>query len=152
MMLLTFGTLLTGYHLMKRSVEDSRVTARPVNTPTKVGLLTEDHRPGEILNSVVYFNDVRLESGPMDNLYYAVGADGERLLVVALGSKSAVGEDTPVDIEGTVRSLPPTSEMQQKWKLDKAEIKAIRSQGIFIEADSIQAKRPARATANLAKK
>jgi hypothetical protein len=141
LLLLFVGTLVAGYHLVKRSIEDSRVTARSMNTPTKVGLLLEDQRPGDVLNHIVYFNDVRLESGPADNVYYAVGAEGKRLLVVALGSKSVVGEDAPVDIEGTVRALPPSSEMRKKWKLDKEEIKAVRDQGIFIEADSIQAKK-----------
>jgi hypothetical protein len=149
-LLLTIGTMLVGYRLVKRSMDDSRVTTRSVNTPTKLGLLLQDQKPGDVLNHIVYFNDVKLESGNADNVYYAVGAEGERLLVVALGSKTALSEDAPVDIEGTVRSLPPDSQMRSKWKLDKKEVKAIRQQGIFIEADSIQAKKGA--SQRLAKK
>jgi hypothetical protein len=141
MMLFSVGMLVGGYHLVKRSMEDARVTTRSSNVPTLVGALLSDQRPGEVLNHIVFFNDVRLESGPADNVYYAVDTQGKRVLVVALGSKSATGEDALVDVSGTVRSLPPTSEMRKKWKLDKDEIQAVRDQGIFIEADSIQAKK-----------
>ena len=152
MVVLSMGTVYAGYRLVKRAMEDSHVSVRSSNIPTRIGLLLQDQKPGEVLNHIVYFNDVRLESGPAENVYYAVGAEGERLLVVALGTKSAVGEDAPVDIEGTVRSLPPSSEMRSKWKLDKQEIKTIREQGIFIEADSIEAKKSASSAAKVAKK
>lgn len=141
MLLFSAGMLIGGYHLVKRAMEDARVTPRSSNIPTLIGPLLADQRPGDVLNHIVYFNDVHLESGAADNVYYAVDRQGNRLLVVALGSKTATGEDPVVDVSGTVRSLPPTSEMRMKWKLDKSEIKAVREQGIFIEADSIQAKK-----------
>src|SRR4051812_36801339 len=138
-MLVTFAV---GAVLFKRAVDDSRYTTRSIDTPTQVKLLLSENKPGEILNHIVFFHDVKLESGPADNVYYAVGSQGHKVVVVALGTKTAMSDDATVDISGTVRTLPPTTEMKKKWKLDAEQIKAVKEQGVFIEADSIKADKP----------
>jgi hypothetical protein len=138
-------TLAGGYLLFKRAVEDVRpAVAGVVNVPTDVGSLATENR-SEVLNHIVFFNDVHLKPGPTENVYYAVGVSGDRVLVVSQGKKAA-NDNAQVDIKGTVRSIPPTSTLSNKWKLDKEEQKAVREQGIYIEADEIIARRstPAR--------
>src|SRR3954470_16615210 len=118
------ATLGGGYLLFKRAVEDTRPTVSSVvNVPTKLASLLADSR-SEVLNHIVFFNDVHLEPGPTDDVYYAVGAAGDRMLVIAQGKKS-FSEGEQVDVKGTVRSVPSTSALK-KWKLDKQEQKVVR--------------------------
>jgi hypothetical protein len=138
-------TLIGGYVLFKRAVEDVRpAVAGVVNVPTNVGSLATDNK-SEVLNHIVFFNDVHLEPGPTEDVYYAVSVSGDRVLVISKGKKAS-GDNAQVDIKGTVRSLPAVSTLSKKWKLDKEEQKAVREQGIYIEADEIIARRamPAR--------
>jgi len=144
------GTLVAGFVLFQRAINDARVSTHSVDTPTQVGLLFADHKPGDVLNHIVFFHDIHLESGPADNVYYAVGTEGNKVLVVAMGSKPAIDEETAVNVQGTVRPVPPTAEMKKKWKLNKEQIAAIREQGVFIEADEIA--RDKASTSRLAKK
>ncbi|HWR17097.1 MAG TPA: hypothetical protein VN577_19870 [Terriglobales bacterium] len=137
-LVLSVVAFYSGYLLIKKTMEDSKVTARAINTPSQLGSLLNDYEPDQIANYIVYLNDVKLEAGPTDNVYYAAGPRGNRLLVVALGSKPALAEDETVDISATIRRVPSTYEMKKKWKLDKAEIKALREQGIYIEAEAIR--------------
>jgi len=135
-------TLIGGFLLVRSAIDDNRASVgRSTNVPTQLGSLLSDNR-NEVVNHIVFFNDVRLEPGPTDDLYYAVGAAGDRVLVVSQGKKSSSAESDQVDIKGTVRSLPPASTLTKKWKLDKQELKAVRDQGIYIEAAEIVARRP----------
>jgi hypothetical protein len=120
-------------------MDDNRPSASSVvNVPTKLASLLADDR-GDVLNHIVFFNDVRLEPGPTDDVFYAVGAAGDRILVVSQGKKPSTDADQ-VDIQGTVRSLPAASTLTKKWKLDKEEVKALREQGIYVEASTIVAR------------
>ena len=143
-------TLTGGYLLFKRAMEDNRApVASVVNVPTQLGSLLAENR-GEVLNHIVFFNDVHLEPGPTDDVYYAVGAAGDRLLVLSQGKKSfADGEQ--VDVRGTVR-LVPTASTLKKWKLDKEEQKVLKGQGIYVEADEIIARKTKPAPSRVAKK
>jgi len=143
-------TLAGGYLLFKRAMEDNRApVASVVNVPTQLGSLLAENR-GEVVNHIVYFNDVHLEPGPTDDVYYAVGAAGDRMLVLSQGKKS-FSDGEQVDVKGTVRSLPPTATLK-KWKLDKDEQKVLKGQGIYVEADEFIARRTKAAPARVAKK
>jgi hypothetical protein len=140
------ATLAGGYLLFKRAMEDYGPPAsNVVDVPTKIGLLFSYDSPREVVDQIVFFNNVRLESGPTDDIYYAVGAAGNRVLVISNGSKAAMG-DSQVDIKGTVRRLPTIYTLKKKWKLSQEEIRAAREQGIYIEAEQIISQRatPAR--------
>jgi hypothetical protein len=119
---------------------------RAVNVPTKVGLLFSYDNANDVLNHIVFFNDVQLEPGPTDNLYYAGSPNGHRVLVVSQGTKTASSDSPQVDIKGTVRALPSASTLKKKWKLSKEELEVVQKEGIYIEADAITARRvtPAR--------
>ncbi len=144
-------TVLGGYLLVKSAMDDSRPSnARVTNVPTRLESLFSDDR-SDVVNHIVFFNDVRLEPGPTDDVYYAVGAAGDRVLVLSQGKKVSSDNDQ-VDVRGTVRPLPPTSTLSKKWKLDKEEVKAIREQGIYIEADQIIARRSKAIPRSVAKK
>lgn len=135
-------TLAGGYLLFKSAMEDVRPpVAGVVNVPTNVGSLATD-RKSEVLNHIVFCNDVHLKPGPTEDVYYAIGASGDRVLVISQGKKAA-SDNAQVDIKGTVRQIPPTSTLSKKWKLDTEEQKAVREQGIYIEADEIIARRSA---------
>jgi hypothetical protein len=134
-------TVVGGFLLVRSALDENRSpSSRVTNVPTQLGSLLSDNR-NEVVNHIVFFNDVRLEPGPTDDIYYAVGAAGDRILVVSQGKKASSDTDQ-VDIQGTVRSLPTSSTLTKKWKLDKQELKAVRDQGIYIEAAEIVARRP----------
>jgi hypothetical protein len=134
------ASLAGGYLLLRGAMDDNRPSISSVtNVPTKLASLLADDR-GDVVNHIVFFNDVRLEPGPTDDVFYAVGAAGDRMLVVSQGKKSLADADQ-VDIKGTVRPLPTLSTLTKKWKLDKQEVKAVRGQGIYIEASEIMARR-----------
>ena len=136
------ATLAGGYLLVRGAMDDNRASvSRVTNVPTQLSSLLTDNR-NEVVNHIVFFNDVRLEAGPTEDLYYAVGAAGDRVLVVSQGKKSPSTDFEQVDVKGTVRSLPTLSTLTKKWKLDKQELKAVREQGIYIEAAEIVARRP----------
>jgi hypothetical protein len=140
-------TLVGGFILFRRAVNDTRpAVASVVNVPTKVGLLFSYDNASDVLNHIVFFNDVQLEPGPTDNLYYAGSPNGHRVLVVSQGTKTASSDSPQVDIKGTVRALPSASTLKKKWKLSKEELEVAQKEGIYIEADAITARRatPAR--------
>jgi hypothetical protein len=129
-------TLIGGYFLLRHALDDGHVATRSLNIPTQVGLLF-DTSASDTLNHIVYFNDVKIEPGPTDDLYFAVGANGHRVLVVATGSKTPTDADA-VDIQGTVRTVPPMTTLTRKWKLTKEDAERVKRQGIYIEADQIK--------------
>lgn len=131
-------TLVGGYFLVRHALAPDNANVRSVNTPTQVGLLLNDSMP-DLINHIVYFNDVKIESGPSDDVYFATGAKGARVLVIATGHNAP--DAAAVDIQGTVRPVPPVTTMTKKWKLTKAEAQKIKEDGIYIEAEDIRADR-----------
>ncbi len=147
-------TLAGGYLLVRKAMDDNRpAVASVTNVPTRLASLLADDR-SDVVNHIVFFNDVHLEPGPTENVFYAVGAAGDRILVFSQGKKSTSGGDEVdiVDIKGTVRTVPTTTTLSKKWKLDKQEVKAVREQGIYIEADEIVARRSKSVPRSVAKK
>lgn len=132
-------TIVGGYFLVRHAFDDDHVSVRSLNTPTQIGLLLDDSMP-DLIYHIVYFNDVKIESGPTDDVYFATGPKGTSVLVVATGRKTPNDTDA-VDIRGTVRPIPPLSTLTRKWKLSKDQVKAVRKQGIYIEADDIKSDR-----------
>lgn len=135
--LIVLAIFAVGIALFVRAVEeDSLPIANLVDVPTKIGLLFQAQDPSRIVNDIVFFNNVQLEPGPSDNLYYAVGASGTRVLVLVNSSKP-LPDDNAVNLKGTVRRLPSTYVLSKKWKLTKDELQAANEQGIYIEAEKI---------------
>jgi hypothetical protein len=135
-------TVAGGVLVFRRAVADARPpVSSVVNVPTQVGLLFSYDNVNDVLNHIVFFNDVHLEAGPADNVYYAVGAAGHRVLVISEGSKAPSSENAEVNIKGTVRQLPSAATMKKKWKLDKDELAAAQKEGVYIEANEIIARR-----------
>lgn len=131
-------TTTLGIVLFRRALDDNRPpVASVVNVPTRVGLLFSYDSVNDVLNHIVFFNDVQLEPGPSDNLFFAGSPNGHRVLVVSQGTKTASAEGSQVNIKGTVRALPPTSILKKKWKLSKEEVEAVQKEGVYIEADAI---------------
>lgn len=134
-------TLVVGFMIVRHAMDDDRPSVSSVvNVPTRVGLLFSYDEPSDVVNHIVFFNDVHLEPGPNDSLYYAVGAAGHRVLVMSKGLKASP-ENAQVDIKGTVRLIPATTVLKKKWKLTSEELKAAREQGVYIEADEIIGRR-----------
>lgn len=140
LVLLSTTTLIAGIVAVRHAVQEDRITTRAFNAPSEVGLLLEDS-PTELFNHIVFFNDVRLEAGPTNDVYFATSKDGKSILVLSTGAKSASALNADsVDVQGTVRAVPPLSTMTKKWKLSKDQVKTIRKQGVYIEAESIRVK------------
>jgi hypothetical protein len=134
-------TLAGGFVLFRRAVDDTRTPAASiVNVPTQVDLLFFYDKASDVVNHIVFFNDVHLEAGPTDGLYYAGSAAGHRMLVLSAGRKPS-SNNAQVDIKGTVRTLPSASTLRTKWKLNKQELEAAQKEGVYIEADQIIARR-----------
>ena len=129
-------TIVGGYFLVTHAMDDNQVTAtRGINTPSDVALLFDGHRPSELVNSLVYLNRVKLDPTEVGSVYYAGGEDGKRLLVVSHAPNSPKDEAV-ANVMGTIR--PVNTELLKKWKLDKEEQKAVKAQGVYLEADSVR--------------
>ena len=129
-------TIAGGYFLVTHAMDDNQTTSsHSINTPTDVALLFEGHKPFELVNSLVYLNRVKLEATEVGSVFYAGGEDGKRLLVVTHGTNPPA-TDSVANLMGTVR--PVNTELLKKWKLNKEEQKAVKSQGVYLEADSVR--------------
>jgi len=141
-------TLVGGYYVVTHALDDNHVsTQRSVNTPSQVGLLLADHRPSQLINSIVFLNRVKLKPSETSNVYYAGEDEGQKLVVVSHASGTPI-DDSVVNVMGTVR--PVSAELLKKWKLTKDEQKAVKAEGIYIDAESV--KKVQHATATVAKK
>jgi hypothetical protein len=130
-------TIAGGYLLVTHAMDDNQSTAaRGVNTPSQVGLLFAGHRPSELVNSLVFLNRVKVEpASETAQVYYAGDDSGTRMLVVA--HQPGVPTDEAVaNVMGTIRPL--TTDLMKKWKLSKDEQKALKVQGVYLDAESIK--------------
>jgi hypothetical protein len=128
-------TIAGGYFLVTHAMDDNQVSARSVNTPSNVSLLFEGHHPYQLINSIVFLNRVKLAPASDNASLYYAGDDSQKLLVVFHGS-SAPADESVANVMGTLR--PVSTEILKKWKLSKDELKAIKAQGIYLEADSVK--------------
>ncbi len=138
-----FGLILVGgYVLVTHAMDDNHVTStRGINTPTQVSLLFAGHNPNQLVNSLVYLNRVKIEPvSDAAKIYYAGDDSGTRLLVVA-HQPSAPSEESVANVMGTIRPL--TSDLIKKWKLSKEQQKAVKSQGVYLDVESLKVHHPA---------
>jgi len=129
-------TLAGGYMLVTHAMDDNQVAAqRSTNTPSQVALLFEGHQPNQLINDIVFLNRVKLSpAGDASNVYYA-GDESQKLLVVAHGS-GAPADEAVANVMGTLR--PVSAELLKKWKLSKDDQKAVKAQGVYLEAQSVK--------------
>lgn len=141
-------TLAGGYFLVTHAMDDNHATAtRGINTPSQVGLLFTGHRPQDLVNSLVFLNRVKLQpASDAAKVYYVDDDSGARLLVVA-HQPSAPTDEAVANVMGTIR--PINSAELKKWKLSKDEQKALKAQGVYLDAESLKVHKDA---ATLAKK
>jgi len=129
-------TIAGGYFLVTHAMDDNQASAtRGVNTPTQVALLFSDHRPAELINSLVFLNRVKLEPTEGGEAYYACDDSSTRLIVVA-HQPGAPSTESVANVMGTVR--PVTATLLKKWKLSKEEQKLVKEQGIYLDAESLK--------------
>ena len=136
--MLAFWTvaIIGGYALITHAMDDNQMTSRhPVDTPSQIPLLFAGHRPYDLINDLVYLNRVKLSPTSAGHVYYATDDNGNRLLVVAHTSK-APSDDAVAGVKGTLR--PITSELLKKWKVSKDDQKALKAQGIYLDAESVK--------------
>ena len=140
-------TIAGGYVLVTHAMDDNHVAAqRSLNTPSQVSLLFDGHHAYQLINDIVFLNRVKLApASEATNVYYA-GDEGEKLLVVAHES-NAPADESVANVMGTLR--PVNSELLKKWKLTKEEQKAIKAQGVYLEAESVKVQKD---SATVAKK
>jgi len=130
------ATLLGGYFVVTHAMDDSAMASRRVvDTPSQVSLLFAGHRPYDLVNDIVYLNRVKLSPTPGGDVYYAADDSGSRMLVMAHSSK-APSDEAVASVMGTVRPITPA--LLKKWKLSKAEGKAARTQGVYLDAQSVK--------------
>jgi hypothetical protein len=135
------ATLVGGYFVVIHAMDDNQITnRRAVDTPSQVSLLFVGHRPYDLINDIVYLNRIKLSPTPEGNVYYAADDSGSRMLVIAPSSK-APGDERTASVMGTVRPVTPA--LLKKWKLSKDEQKAIKAQGVYLEADSVKVQKDA---------
>lgn len=129
-------TIAGGYMLVTHAMNDDQIASqRAINTPTQVALLFDGHRPYDLVNSVVFLNRVKLEPATASHVYYAGDDSGPRLLVVDYAT-GAPADPSVANIFGTVRPL--NAGLMKKWKLSKAEQKTLKTQGVYLEAQSVK--------------
>ena len=96
-------------------------------------LLDREPRAGEL----IFLNDVHLAPGARKNQYFARGAGGNYLLVVASTEPVSVHHSTRADVRGFIRHLPSKRILKRAWKLNNDQLKLISGQSIYIAADQI---------------
>jgi len=108
----------------------------PATASCFASLLTGDLRAEA--GDMVFLNDVKLKPGPQPQLFIAIGAKGERLLV-RWEDKKQTPQPTPliVDIKGIVRLMPTPKILHTEWLLSKKEIEVLGRQGVYIAAESV---------------
>jgi hypothetical protein len=137
-------TVAGGYFLVTHAMDDNQVSSRSVNTPSQVSLLFEGSHPYQLINNIVFLNRVKLAPIPDRSSVYYAGDEPQKLLVVFHGS-SAPSEDSVANVMGTLR--PVNAEVLKKWKLNKDEQKAIKAQGIYLDAESVKVQKSPEALA-----
>ena len=108
----------------------------PATASCLASLLTGD--PRAEAGDMVFLNDVKLKPGPQPQLFIAIGAKGQRLLV-RWEAKDQAGQPSPqiVDIKGIVRQMPTPRILHTEWLLSKKEIEVLGRQGVYIAAESV---------------
>jgi len=108
----------------------------PATASCLTSLLTGD--PRAEAGDMVFLNDVKLRPGPKPQLFIAVGAKGERLLV-RWEAKRQAGQPSPqiVDITGIIRQMPTPRILQSEWLLSKKETEVLGRQSVYIAAESV---------------
>lgn len=123
-----------GYLLVTHAMDDNQLASRQaVDTPSQISLLFAGHRAQDLTNDLVYLNRVKLTPTPVGHLYYATDENGDRLLVM---SSKAPSEDALAGVMGTLR--PVNWALLKKWKMSKDEQKALREQGVYLDAESVK--------------
>jgi len=130
------ATIIGGYTLITHAINENLMLSRhPVDTPSDISLLFAGHHADELINDRVYLNRVTLSRAAAGNTYYATDETGDRLLVVAHGSKTHPDEAV-ASVIGTVR--PINYSLLKEWKVSKAEQKRLKSQGIYLDAAAVK--------------
>ena len=108
----------------------------PATASCLASLLTGD--PRAEAGDMVFLNDVKLKPGPQPQLFIAIGAKGQRLLV-RWEAKDQAGQPSPqiVDIKGIVRQMPTPRILHTEWLLSKKEIEVLGRQSLYIAAESV---------------
>jgi hypothetical protein len=108
----------------------------PATASCLASLLTGD--PRAETGDMVFLNDVKLKPGPKPQLFIAIGAKGDRLLVRWEG-KRQTDQPTPVivDITGIIRQMPTPRILHTEWLLSKKEIEVVGRQSVYIAAQSV---------------
>ena len=128
--------IVGGYTLVTHAMDDNQMTnRRAVDTPSQISLLFAGHRPYDLINDLVYLNRVKLSATQTGNVYYVSDENGNRLLVVAHSSK-APADESVAGVMGILR--PISTELLKKWKVSKDDQKALKAQGVYLDAESVK--------------
>ncbi|MGE5113397.1 MAG: hypothetical protein ACM3JB_21235 [Acidobacteriaceae bacterium] len=109
------------------------------STSSRIGPFLKQIQGKAIYGQLVFLNDVRLEPGPKKNIFYVLGKNSVRLLVLAESSHWSPGKpDDLHDVTGSLQDPPATSYMRRNWGLSKAEAETVREQGVYLLANAIR--------------
>jgi len=86
----------------------------------------------------VFLNDVRLSSGSKKNQYFARGAHGRQVLVIAETKPLAVGDDVVADVTGILRPLPSMKVLQKEWGISARQASHLKGQHTYVAARRVR--------------
>lgn len=108
---------------------------------TSVAGFLDQPELSQTFGHIAFFNDVRLEQGPGEQVMLAHDKSGRSMLVIVSQADAKVPAGTVADVMGIITPLPPAAKMRKAWKLSKDEAKARLEDGVYIEAKLVRAEK-----------
>jgi hypothetical protein len=105
-------------------------------TPSTLTPLLKDD---SIAGDSVFLNNVQLIPAAQDDEYFARGADGKYMLVILAGKPVDLHDrDVIADVQGVIRTLPPSKILKRDWKLKPQQLSRISGEQFYLSAQRIQ--------------
>ncbi|HSM87153.1 MAG TPA: hypothetical protein VLT16_13420 [Candidatus Limnocylindrales bacterium] len=129
---------IAGCSSLDRATESSSETQ--LSVPTDLSSVLDQRQADRSVGYVYFLNDVQLEPGPGKDLVYAVGAKGNRMLVMLHGrDKVKFREGQRFDVRGSLQLPPAAASLREEWKLTKKQAAQISSEKVYLDASSVSA-------------
>ena len=109
---------------------------RKYSTPSELTSLIK----GQAINGdSVYLNEIRLSPGAKEDVYFARGANGHIMLVIAaVQPVSLPAKPVVANVKGVIQRLPARSKLIREWKLNKQQRELLAGQHYYIAAQEIR--------------
>ena len=117
--------------------EKPSTPAKADSASSSVALLLDKLEESDI-NRLVFLNDVHLEKTQSGSALYAIGKNGNRILLVNVPKKMMeISEDSLYDVFGSIQKAPSVQSAKRLLKLNKIEATNLSKDQFYIDASSV---------------